>query len=54
MHPFYSTVAERAHHRCGEIVGISSIGLVTAKHLEMNSPSQITARLLWIRLDLFP
>ncbi len=37
----------------GMIVGISSIGQVTVENLEMNSPTQVAARQLWIRLDLF-
>jgi hypothetical protein len=38
----------------GNVIGISAIGKVTAESLEMNSSSQLTARQLWIRLDLFP
>jgi hypothetical protein len=38
----------------GEIVGKTLIGEVTVKYLEMNSPAQVTARQLWIRLGLFP
>ena len=38
----------------GSILGITDIGKVTAAYLEMNSPSQIAARQLWIRLGLFP
>jgi hypothetical protein len=33
---------------------MSAVGRVTAEFLEMNSLSQVTARQLWIRLDLFP
>jgi HNH endonuclease len=38
----------------GKIIGISAVGKVTVEFLEMNSSSQVTARQLWIRLDLFP
>jgi len=38
----------------GAIIGISLIGQVTVENLEMNSPAQVAARQLWIRLDLFP
>lgn len=38
----------------GKIVGTNSTGEVTLKYLEMNSPAQVAARQLWIRLGLFP
>lgn len=38
----------------GVILGTTSIGKVTVNNLEMNSPSQVAARQLWIRLNLFP
>jgi hypothetical protein len=38
----------------GLIIGITPIGRVTVKSLELNSQSQIIARQLWIRLGLFP
>ena len=38
----------------GLIIGITSIGRVTVKCLELNSQSQVIARQLWIRLGLFP
>jgi hypothetical protein len=38
----------------GRIVGITPIGEVTIEYLEMNSPAQVAARQLWIRLNLFP
>ncbi len=38
----------------GRITGISDIGRVTVNALDMNSPSQLKARQLWIRLNLFP
>ncbi len=38
----------------GKIIGISAVGKVTVEFLEMNSSSQVTARQLWIRLNLFP
>jgi HNH endonuclease len=36
------------------IVGVDSIGRATIDSLEMNSPAQIVARELWIRLSIFP
>jgi hypothetical protein len=38
----------------GRIVGITPVGNVTVEYLEMNSPAQVLARQLWIRLNLFP
>lgn len=38
----------------GEIAGRTPIGEVTLESLEMNSPAQVAARQLWIRLGLFP
>ena len=38
----------------GLIIGITPIGRVTVKSLELNSQSQVIARQLWIRLGLFP
>lgn len=38
----------------GEIIGITAVGEVTLEYLEMNSPAQLAARRLWIRLGLFP
>lgn len=38
----------------GKIVGITAVGEVTVEYLEMNSPAQVAARQLWIRLNLFP
>jgi hypothetical protein len=38
----------------GRIVGITPVGNVTVEYLEMNSPAQVAARQLWIRLNLFP
>jgi hypothetical protein len=37
----------------GKILGITRVGEVTMTYLEMNSPAQVAARLLWIRLGLF-
>ncbi|NJO77718.1 MAG: HNH endonuclease [Cyanobacteria bacterium RM1_2_2] len=37
----------------GQMIGITLIGAVTVAYLEMNSPTQVTARQLWIRLGLF-
>jgi hypothetical protein len=44
----------RVSTESGEIVGRTSIGEVTLESLEMNSPAQVAARQLWIRLGLFP
>jgi HNH endonuclease len=41
--------AERA-----EIVGLTPIGRATIERLRMNRPRQISARLRWIQLGLFP
>jgi hypothetical protein len=38
----------------GKIFGTTSTGEVTVRYLEMNSPAQVAARQLWIRLGLFP
>jgi hypothetical protein len=38
----------------GEIVGVTPVGEVTVEYLEMNSPAQVAARQLWLRLGLFP
>ncbi|NJO51442.1 MAG: HNH endonuclease [Leptolyngbyaceae cyanobacterium RM2_2_4] len=38
----------------GSVTGITSVGVVTVKYLEMNSPAQVIARRLWIQLGLFP
>ena len=38
----------------GAIAGITPTGEVTVKYLEMNSPAQVGARQIWIRLGLFP
>jgi hypothetical protein len=38
----------------GVIRGTTAIGRTSVNSLEMNSQPQVTARLLWIRLDLFP
>jgi hypothetical protein len=38
----------------GEIVGKTPIGNITVTSLEMNSPAQIAASQLWIRLGVFP
>ncbi|MBD1848303.1 hypothetical protein H6F89_34140 [Cyanobacteria bacterium FACHB-63] len=36
------------------IVGITAISRVTIAALEMNSPLQLAARQIWIRIGLFP
>jgi len=38
----------------GIIIGITATGKVTVENLGMNSPAQVAARKLWIRLGLFP
>lgn len=38
----------------GEILGRTPVGEVTVEYLKVNSPAQVTARQLWIRLSLFP
>ncbi len=38
----------------GAILGRTLVGAVTVEYLAMNSPVQVTARQLWIRLGLFP
>lgn len=40
--------------KTGEILGTTPVGEVTVEYLEMNSPAQVAARQLWIRLGLFP
>jgi HNH endonuclease len=44
----------RADAESGAIIGLTPSGRVTVACLEMNSPAQLTARRLWIRLSLFP
>ncbi len=38
----------------GEVVGRTETGRATVERLRMNDPIQVTARLLWISLRLFP
>lgn len=38
----------------GEVLGRTLVGEVTVEYLEVNSPAQVAARQLWIRLGLFP
>jgi hypothetical protein len=38
----------------GEIRGLTAIGRATVAQLDMNSQLQVTARLQWMRLGLFP
>ncbi|MEH2219062.1 MAG: hypothetical protein V7K72_18475 [Nostoc sp.] len=38
----------------GKIKGMTPGGEVTVESLAMNSPAQVAARQLWIRLGLFP
>ena len=38
----------------GEVLGRTLVGEVTVEYLEINSPAQVAARQLWIRLGLFP
>ena len=44
----------QANTESGWLAGTTPIGRVTTICLEMNSRTQLTARQLWIRLDLFP
>ena len=44
----------RVDGESGAIMGLTPTGRVTVICLEMNSPAQLTARTLWIRLGLFP
>lgn len=37
-----------------EIIGMTQIGKITVAYSAMNSPAQLSARQLWIRLGLFP
>lgn len=38
----------------GEIQGLTGVGRATVARLRMNTPSQMTARLYWRRLEIFP
>lgn len=38
----------------GEIIGVTPIGRVTVKQLQMNASAQLVARLQWIHWELFP
>jgi HNH endonuclease len=38
----------------GTMLGITASGRATIARLDMNSPAQITARLQWIRLGIYP
>ncbi len=38
----------------GEIVGITPTGRATVGCLDMNHPSQVSARQLWIRFRFYP
>jgi hypothetical protein len=38
----------------GEILGLTPVGRATLSQLEMNSAMQVTARIQWIRLGIFP
>jgi hypothetical protein len=44
----------QADAESGKLMGMTAIGRVTIVCLEMNSPTQLAARQLWIRLGLFP
>jgi hypothetical protein len=58
--PLFTPRADRwgEHFECdldrGEVRGRTATGRATAERLRMNDPVQVTARLLWIRLRLFP
>ena len=56
---FHPRQAEWSEHfqlnaETGEIQGLTSIGRATVARLRMNTPSQLTARLFWVRLEIFP
>ncbi len=38
----------------GEIQGLTAIGRASVARLRMNTQSQLTARLFWMRLEVFP
>lgn len=38
----------------GEIKGVTSIGRVTVEQLQMNNPTQLTARVQWIQWGVYP
>lgn len=44
----------RVDEKSGQILGLTAVGEVTVEYLEMNSPAQLAARQLWIRLGVFP
>ena len=58
--PLFNPRADRwdEHFECdldrGEVRGRTAAGRATVERLRMNDPVQVTARLLWIRLRLFP
>jgi HNH endonuclease len=56
FHPRRDSWSEhfRVAAESGMIRGITAMGGITVSHLEMNSPTQIAARQLWIYLGLFP
>lgn len=41
-------------HRSGTISGTTAVGRATVQRLGMNTPTQTSARLQWVRLGLFP
>ena len=54
MNPRYSRVAERAAHCCEYCQAPEAIFNCAINLLRMNSATQVTARLHWLRLKLFP
>jgi hypothetical protein len=44
----------RINAETGEIQGLSPVGRASALRLQMNSPTQLAARLRWMQLGLFP
>lgn len=44
----------RVNLQNGHIEGVTPTGRATVSRLQMNHPDQIEARLLWMRLNLFP
>lgn len=44
----------RVERESGSILGLDAVGRATISRLDMNSPTQITARRQWVRLGAFP
>jgi hypothetical protein len=56
FHPCLDSWEEhfRVDHETAEIQGLTPTGRATIARLQMNSPVQVDARRLWMRLGLFP